>query len=251
MKIIKTVILVGFLSVTSISNAANIIGGDEATPGEFPYIVALYGLYGHYCGGSLIAPNWVLTAAHCVKAPNNLRSLKIGLHEQSDTRNVETFKPKRIVAYPRYNGSTTNGDFALVELSGNSQYPVIPLNTMELQVSPQNPLTATIAGWGSEREGASQGAVALQKVDVPLVTFEKCNKAYKGKITELMLCAGYPEGGKDSCQGDSGGPLVLKRDGQDVLIGIVSWGDGCGRRGVPGVYSKVSAAIDWIKTVTQ
>jgi trypsin len=92
----------------------------------------------------------------------------------------------------------------------------------------------------------------LQKVDVPLVTTDECNKSYKNQIGDTMLCAGYPNGGKDSCQGDSGGPLVANdvATNQRYLIGVVSWGQGCARAKYYGVYSKVSAAFDWINTTT-
>ncbi|MNT55643.1 Trypsin [compost metagenome] len=92
----------------------------------------------------------------------------------------------------------------------------------------------------------------LQKVDVPLVTTESCNISYKNEITDRMMCAGFPEGGKDSCQGDSGGPLVAKTtDNQTYLIGVVSWGTGCARAGKPGVYAKVSYATSWIQSYVQ
>lgn len=82
------------------------------------------------------------------------------------------------------------------------------------------------------------------------ITNDDCNEpdAYNGQISSSMFCAGVSGGGKDSCQGDSGGPIVIKKSGQDVQVGVVSWGDGCGRPGKPGVYARVSVAEDWIKS---
>lgn len=82
----------------------------------------------------------------------------------------------------------------------------------------------------------------MQSVEIPIVDRNECNEDYEGDITPDMICAGVPEGGKDSCQGDSGGPVVLNGN----LVGIVSWGDGCARAGYPGVYTNVAYFLDWI-----
>lgn len=101
---------------------------------------------------------------------------------------------------------------------------------------------------GVTKEDSYSTPSRLQKVDVPLVLHDVCNQSYKNAITDRMLCAGYPQGGRDSCQGDSGGPLVAKDvTGQNVLIGVVSWGNGCARAGQPGVYAKVNEATTWIE----
>ena len=86
-----------------------------------------------------------------------------------------------------------------------------------------------------------------QYVQVPAVTNTACNKAYGGGITESMICAGYPEGGKDACQGDSGGPFVCNKDGKAIIAGVVSWGNGCALQGYPGVYSRTTHVLNWIK----
>ncbi|MFN3454591.1 MAG: S1 family serine peptidase [Pseudobdellovibrio sp.] len=257
--------IVGLSSVVSASTAAKsvnftpkIVGGEDAKAGEFPYIVSLrsksYG--GHFCGGSLIAQNWVLTAAHCVKGIN-VEEVWIGLLDQKNPEGVEKFKTVRIIPHEKYDSRAYNNDYALIQLAENSSFAPISLNTLEINIDESAdaaPTMSTVAGWGALREGAYGLPNMLQKVSVPLVSKTACNAkdAYNGKITDQMICAGLKSGGKDSCQGDSGGPLVMMNDkGQHALIGVVSWGQGCARANKYGVYSKVSAAIEWIQSKVQ
>ncbi|MEN0057383.1 MAG: serine protease [Bdellovibrio sp.] len=225
---------------------ANIVGGVEAAVGEFPFIVSLQSS-SHFCGGSLIAKNWVLTAAHCVRG-GTVRKILVGLHNQKDAAGAETLKPKRIIAHPQYNSSNIDYDFALIELDGESTREPVLLNTADINPAENETIMSTVAGWGTLREGSYGLPSILQKVDVPVVSQESCNQAYKNEITDRMICAGFAEGKKDSCQGDSGGPLIAQaEDGQRYLIGVVSWGEGCARAGRPGVYSRVSSVIPWIE----
>ncbi|AHI06422.1 trypsin [Bdellovibrio bacteriovorus W] len=228
-----------------------IVGGVEASIGEFPYIVSLQSS-SHFCGGSLIKKNWVLTAAHCVRGAS-VRKVVIGLHDRSNAVNAETIVPKRIIAHPEYNSRTMENDFALIELSEDSSYAPVALNPSEI-VLPEDgsEIMTTIAGWGATREGSYSLPNVLQKVSVPLVSTEACNKAYRDSITDSMICAGYESGGKDSCQGDSGGPLVAQdQNNQTYLVGVVSWGQGCARANYYGVYAKVSNAYNWIAETAQ
>lgn len=227
-----------------------IVGGQEATVGEFPFIVSLQSrAYGHFCGGSLIRKNWVLTAAHCTRGVK-INNVFIGLHNLSEVTEAEVIIPKRVIVHPKYNASLSDYDFALVELSSDSKYEPIILNETEVTIPEGADLMSTVAGWGTTKEGSAHLPDLLQKVDVPLVSQNDCNKSYRGQITDRMICAGYPDGGKDSCQGDSGGPLMMNsEDGKRYLIGVVSWGEGCARAGYPGIYSKVNAVTTWIKQV--
>lgn len=231
-----------------------IVGGVVAERGEFPFQVSLQRNNSHFCGGSLIKPNWVLTAAHCVG--NSNMQIVAGLHDQKDRTGTETFAVKRIIPHPKYNRSTLAYDFALIELNGESAFRTADLNQNEIEIPEigQDPINVITSGWGTTREGAYTLPDLLQKVEVPLVSAKECNAAasYNGRITDSMICAGLPQGGKDACQGDSGGPLFTKNASGDFsLVGVVSWGAGCARPNKFGVYSKVNAVIDWIATETQ
>lgn len=259
MKLLNHLLVFGLAlsSVTAVAESdklhANIVGGMEAQPGEFPFIVSLQeGYMGHFCGGSLIKKNWVLTAGHCVTG-TTIDKVVIGLHDMTKTAGTESLKVKRVIRHPKYNAQTTDYDFALLELASDSSFQPIDLNPTEIDIpTAGDSIMTTVAGWGATHESAYDLPERLQKVSVPLVAQSVCNKDYRGRITDRMICAGYDQGGKDSCQGDSGGPLVATSDdGKNYLIGVVSWGEGCARARKPGVYAKVNDALSWIQQYAQ
>jgi trypsin len=222
-----------------------IVGGDEVDPAcpdcKYPFMVSIQsGWGGHFCGGSLVREDWVITAAHCVDgdSPGNLL-VKIGLHNVNGTTGSETRYVDQVITHPSYNGWSLDNDYALLHLTQPSSFEPIKLITNESH--DDDGTWSTTMGWGATSSGG-WGSDVLLEVGVPVD--DDCG--YIGnEITPNMICAGDENGGEDSCQGDSGGPLIVEWNGEYELIGIVSWGYGCADAGYPGVYSRVETRKDW------
>lgn len=159
---------------------------------------------------------------------------------------------KRKVVNENYNPATYQNDIALLELSQEVIYKqhIVPV-CLPSKGDNVTGKMATVTGWGRTQYGVPAPPGLLQKVDVEVLNSTICQSWMKSVgrrevIYSNMLCAGYKQGGKDSCQGDSGSPLTVKNDDRSTLIGLVSWGVGCARPNLPGVYTKISEFIDWI-----
>ena len=206
-----------------------IVGGWEVDPAcpdcKYDFMVSLQSSNwgGHFCGGSLVREDWVITAAHCVEGVSqNSLQVKIGLHNVNSTTGAVTKNIDDIIVHPQYSGWSLDNDYALLHLSS-------PVTTFEpIQLITDNshddePVMATTMGWGATSSGG-WGSNVLMEVDVPID--ESCGNI-GNEVTNNMVCAGDWNGGEDSCQGDSGGPLFMTNDdGEYELIGIVSWGYG-------------------------
>jgi trypsin len=236
-----------------------IIGGDEATPDRYSYTASLNDEWGHFCGGSLIAPDVVLSAAHC---KGGQYSVTVGRHSFNDN-DGETIPVAREKPHPEYDDMTTDKDFMLLFLSTNVTVNVAMVKLNPDGAVPEVGANVTVVGWGdTDPTDEFNAPTELQEVEVNAISNADCNASdgpygtyeESGGITDNMLCAA--DVGEDSCQGDSGGPLVIKGEdpsgADDVQVGIVSWGYGCAMPEYPGVYARVSAQYEWIRvTVCQ
>jgi hypothetical protein len=244
-----------------------IVGGNPADPAEYPWQAALVSafspspLFGQFCAGSLIDPEWVLTAAHCLESsgiPADPASIDVvvGVNKLSDGPTTgsqgQRLDVLQVIIHPDYDPSTDDSDIGLLRLASPAilgpavdTIPVVGPAELIL-VTPG--VTATVTGWGATVEGGA-GSNLLLEVELPLISHAVCNapQSYNGAITANMLCAGLAAGGKDSCQGDSGGPLVVPDGlGDFIQAGVVSWGTGCARPDLYGVYTRVSRFKSWI-----
>ena len=240
-----------------------IVGGQPAAPGEYPWQVALVNAreanpqFGQFCGGSLIDAEWVLTAAHCTvgETPGSI-DVVLGINNLSDGPTTggqgQRIDVDQIMAYPGYNASTEDGDVALLHLATpatlGGTVQTIGLTGSDDETLFEQGDTATITGWGATSDGGA-GSNALLEVAVPIVSNNTCNApaSYGGAVTANMLCAGLAAGGKDSCQGDSGGPMIVSNgSGGWLQAGVVSWGNGCAQPNYYGVYARVASFKNWI-----
>ncbi|CAI6243061.1 unnamed protein product [Periconia digitata] len=223
-------------------SSIQIVGGQAASAGQFPYIVSIQVSGRHYCGGTLLNANTVLTAAHC--ATNSASSYTIRAGSIQWASGGVTSRVSQVIRNPSYSGN--NNDAAIFKLStsipagGNIAYGTLPASGND----PAAGSSSTVSGWGTTSSGGSAPA-ALRYVTVPIVSRSTCQAQYgTSSITTNMVCAAEAAGGKDSCQGDSGGPLVVT--GTSTVVGIVSWGNGCALRGYAGVYARVGTQLSFI-----
>lgn len=242
------------------AQAPTIVGGAPADPGEYPWQVALlYASDGAWwgCGGSLLTPTWVATAAHCVTngpfvaAPAAL-NVAVGRYNINSTQG-QRIAVAEVLVHPEWDFFTFDNDVALLRLATpavlTTTVQTIPLATIYEGSLFAAGVPAIVTGWGTRTAGADDFPDELYEVQAPIVEQSACQFAYStvgDTITDNMICAGLVQGGKDACQGDSGGPLIVPAGGGFKLAGIVSWGRDCAQPGFPGVYTRVAAVADWI-----
>ncbi|MET7478888.1 serine protease [Streptomyces sp. NPDC005648] len=234
-----------------------VVGGFPVDISQSPWTVALSSRdrfggtrAGQFCGGVVVGRTTVLTAAHCMGEtvlggpPDRVRDLKV-IAGRTDLLTPEgrEIRVRRVRVNPGYDSYSNAGDFAVLTLA--EPLPQSSVITMAAAGDPayEPGMSATVYGWG-DVTGGGDYAHSLRAARVHVLPDAQCARAYPGSAdgtyaADSMLCAGEAEGGRDACQGDSGGPLVA----QGKLIGLVSWGSGCGRAGDPGVYARVSKVL--------
>lgn len=253
---------------------SKIVDGTVARPGRYPYFVSILQsdfnglLSSSICGGTLIADQWVLTAAHCIDEDNLPSKVRVGSYSQPgitldnggatyQTRNIA-----RMIPHPKYDAETTNFDFALfkIDMAITDDYLLSNMMTLDETEDVDGSLdkgeTLTAIGLGQTEGGSEPSLISatnipthLQQVDLEYIPNKKCRERGWPNLSNHMMCALDPNTkdskNQDACFGDSGGPLLASRDGRDVQVGVVSFGSGCGTE-KPGVYARIGRVTDWI-----
>ncbi|NXL33365.1 TM11E protease, partial [Glaucidium brasilianum] len=241
----------------SFTGVERILGGQRAQDGEWPWQASIQLDGTHRCGASVISNTWLVTAAHCFRGVRDPRrwtaSFGILLRPPKHKKFV-----RRIIIHERYSDFILDHEYdvAVVELASPIKF-TSDVHSVCLpeasHVFPEN-TSCFVTGWGAlENDGECYSVNQLRQAEVKIISTATCNRrqVYSGAITPGMLCAGYLEGQVDACQGDSGGPLVHANSrGIWYLVGIVSWGDDCGKPNKPGVYTRVTYYRNWINSKT-
>ncbi|KAG8437802.1 hypothetical protein GDO86_008492 [Hymenochirus boettgeri] len=232
-----------------ITGYARIVNGEEAVPGSWPWQVSLQDRTGwHFCGGSLINNEWVVTAAHC--GVGSTDKVVLGEHDRSaNTEQIQSLGIAKVFTHPNWNANTINNDISLIKLATPAVNKatvssVCLANIEEEFVGGERCITS---GWGKTRYNSFTTPSKLQQTALPLLTNKECTAYWGENITDKMICAGAA--GSSSCMGDSGGPLVCKKNNVWTLVGIVSWGSSTCSTSTPAVYARVTVLRQWVDQI--
>ncbi|MEV0641293.1 serine protease [Streptomyces sp. NPDC050619] len=238
-----TTVLIG--APTAVAAPQPIVGGTTTTTTAYPFMMQITDAsQNQFCGGTLVSPTKVVTAAHCMvgRTPSSVRV--IGGRTYLNGTNGTVSQVSKIWINPDYTDATNGDDVAVLTLSTSMSYtPAKYVSSSDTGVYAAG-TTARIIGWGTTSAGGSSSN-QLRTTTVPTVSDSSCASSYGSDfVASDMVCAGYDEGGKDTCQGDSGGPFLI----EGVLAGITSWGEGCAQAGYPGIYTRLTTFSSLVTT---
>ncbi|MFF0222076.1 S1 family peptidase [Streptomyces sp. NPDC004629] len=228
---------------TALATPRPVVGGTTTTTTAYPFMMQITDAsQNQFCGGTLVSPTKVVTAAHCMVGETTGSVRVVGGRTYLNGTNGTVSRVSRIWINPGYTDATNGDDVAVLTLSTS-----MPYTTASYVSSSQTGVyaagsTARVLGWGTTSESGSSSN-QLRTATVPVVSDSSCGTSYGSDFVQTdMVCAGYTSGGVDTCQGDSGGPLLIG----GVLAGITSWGEGCARAGYPGVYTRLTTFSDLV-----
>ncbi|KAG1686145.1 Glc7p regulatory subunit [Phytophthora capsici] len=258
MKVISTLaiasVALGTASASEHVERQLILGGGEVPIGTKAYAAGIRTTAdgNSYCGGALVSPTHVLTTAACTgpTGPELPNFVAIGTHYINGTKDGEQIKVVSTQNHTLYNATSASYDFSILTLEKASKFAPISLPKPDDSDIIAGMWTK-VMGWGDTSYPNGTRSNELQSVGIEVWDNEDCGHIFV--VDNSSVCAGGAAG-RDACVGDTGAPLVKEKgqgDADDILIGLSSWGSGCGDKGVPGVYSRVSAAIEWINSVTK
>ena len=244
-----------------------VVGGGPITAGEAPFYVQIITKTGqgewvnNGCGGSLISPRHVLTAAHCVDDIQNTigrgnKGVYVNAYKPFDSipgnnggEPIHFSVMESVILHPDFDVVTLDHDVAVVTLIDPVPDTSIFTPIYLAENSPSDKDTVVVYGLGRLSEFSATKPDFVQKADLEYMSRNTCNIFYSNRLADSMFCAGFLYGGVDACNGDSGGPLIYETtEGVKEQVGVVSWGDGCALALKPGVYSNTVDQRTWIKS---